>query len=287
MGTRCNRTRRHGFTLIELLVVIAIIAILAAMLLPALVGAKYTAKNSTCINQIRQIYVGLVGHAGDHDGYYPSGPNGRQRPAGIRGSNEGINYDIRNDLREQIAVESLKSIMICPLTTDWWNTYDGVNESYKKIDTANPSYLRTSYMIMSNNAPDAITPGGMGHWKMEGQMRRVGDTFDPFVNGHAPGVYNMLLGDFTFYGGHPSHGGDFVTAHADRAGLGESGKGNYHQISVGYGYASPINSTANYCLDDGSIKYYSKVGRNSVTEGSFVKLNSGSGWMVPVEARVE
>ena len=67
------RARRRGFTLIELLVVIAIIAILASMLLPALMRARYNARKIVCVGHIRQLATGLAVYTADNDEIYPTG----------------------------------------------------------------------------------------------------------------------------------------------------------------------------------------------------------------------
>ena len=68
---RLNQQWAAGFTLIELLVVVGIIAILAALLLPALASARNRGKQTSCLNNLHQLSVAVILYTDDNNGYFP------------------------------------------------------------------------------------------------------------------------------------------------------------------------------------------------------------------------
>jgi len=99
--------KSDGFTLVELLVVIAIIAILAAIILPALAGARESARGNTCRNNLRQFYISLTTHA-DND------PQERYASGAFDGSRDGCIDSIGWVADMVNGGMGLPSKMLCP-----------------------------------------------------------------------------------------------------------------------------------------------------------------------------
>jgi prepilin-type N-terminal cleavage/methylation domain-containing protein len=100
--------RHGGFTLIELLVVIAIIAILAALLLPALAKAKELTKRISCLNNVKQLTLAAIMYADDKRGTFPE--DGEQDP-------HWIGPDFRNTITNAYRVQ--RNQFYCPANPGW------------------------------------------------------------------------------------------------------------------------------------------------------------------------
>lgn len=114
-----TRPGRRAFTLIELLVVIAVIAVLLAMLMPALSGAKESVRRVVCLSQLRQIYLVAGVYAGDADGYLPGGAHVDRIGAWNRNQGDaGSRYNPGVEAFWTFGYLTDRRMMTCPSRTD-------------------------------------------------------------------------------------------------------------------------------------------------------------------------
>lgn len=199
--------RTGGFTLIELLVVIAIIAVLAAMLLPALKRAKEAGRRAVCLSNLRQIYVGTISYTADYNNWFPSNPNREPNGPGTPPPSAGNSQYGENMrwatlvlnggptgwwiLTERGYVD--KKLQVCPSSKPWvtWNPDLGYLDYGYRYNTVDQDWF------LYHTAP-AIPNGELDYrnkpWQRPDASRRVlftdASNYRAIDPGGTPRTYN-------------------------------------------------------------------------------------------------
>lgn len=246
---------RKAFTLIELLVVVSIIALLIAILLPALRGSQHETKRMICKSNMRQSAIALTSYAVDNDGLYPDAPWGRWQPADIarqetegHGTQGAGDYDHRDIIRSYSGAQ-LNDILKCPLADPWWFEDEDGN-SYQNIDEYNMGALprvKSTYTFFYGGL--AQNAASNGRWPRDQAMVGLDKGFIPKDTDME---FDILLSDFTKAVG---WGGPKLYTMHQPVGARKSG-GNLDHANYATMYLPGEKASANFARTDGSVEAY-------------------------------
>ena len=204
--SRSGGTIRRGFTLIELLVVIAIIAILAALLLPALASAKAKAQQITCTSNAKQLSLAFQLYTMDfNDLYAPNPDDGTTQPgyiwcsgqAGVGGADEFDPELMKDPARTLVApyIANNVGIFHCP-ADNRVGLFDGT--AYYPNSPLKGTKIRSARSVSMNQAVGTIDPtfaaAGSGHGGIPNRP-----TNGPWLTG-SHGANNANTGPYATFG---------------------------------------------------------------------------------------
>jgi prepilin-type N-terminal cleavage/methylation domain-containing protein len=287
LTSRGRRAILSKFTLIELLVVIAIIAILSAILLPALGHAKYVAKHLTCVNNIKQMSTGILTYTHDNDSWYPSSNNIRDKANLIEYSQGGIAFDMRPIFREYFGVDNINSIMQCPLSYPQFKSYaDSKNRNWWNFNSTNgESGVKTSYSFYFGNSGNRASGANPSYynntkWGCDSSMLRAGDSFSPEKGPGDKLNFRLLMSESVYWIKGQTN---IRSSHPSRTGSGIP-DGEYINNIVGYKYFGPAKTNAPFAMDDGSVQTINYIGMSAWSSQKLIGFQDNwSNFVIPKE----
>jgi prepilin-type N-terminal cleavage/methylation domain-containing protein/prepilin-type processing-associated H-X9-DG protein len=198
---------KRGFTLVELLVTIAIIAILAAILFPAVVKAKARGKGVTCLNNLRQFGQALQIYASDNDDYFPPEGTGTSLHSEIGwyiALPRLMGVPTYNDMawRTNAAAPLTRSPLLCPSNTNRSNGFnlfhyclnehiDGTGARDRQTRMSSIRNPTTLVWLFDNGGRAARAQQNNVHTNLHGGGANIS-----FVDGHASHFHANQFWDF-------------------------------------------------------------------------------------------
>ena len=262
-----TESNQRGFTLVELLVVVAILAVLIAILLPALHKAKYQTRVVLCQALLHNMGVGLATYAGEYNSYFPAHQPAYSGSGGWKESGWARSWSLKNkdeyDMRELYAEYlggPIDRTMKCPLASDFFANAD--------LDTDLHNNQRPlPYMLFVTNNYRTKTFGFDNVGAYEKQYARWSPVTEPALE------FGLLASDF-IYGQYDKVLNQPLSTHPGPNGhYGEVGDATNN--NKGYDIGLNMDVPINYLDENGSVQTYKVNGTSWLDRNQWVANDQG------------